>query len=100
MNLQEKITDFQMGYDSKKLIVVNWGFKTELFDDLKTAYRYFDIFRDIYSDQNFITVKKMDYEKFCDILLSDDENLNFILLNTSIKDTVIKIQIQKIRESL
>ena len=99
MNLQEKITDFQMGYDSKELIVVNWGFKTELFDDLKTAYRYFDIFRDVYADQNFRYVVKMDFEKFCDTLLSDDENSNFILLHTNMKNT-IKIKIQKIRETI
>ena len=99
MNLQEKITDFQMGYDSKDLIVVNWGYKTELFDDLKTAYRYFDIFRDVYADQNFRYVVKMDFEKFCDTLLSDDENSIFILLHTNMKNT-IKIQIQKIRETI
>ena len=41
----------------------------------------------------------MDFEKFCDILLSDDENSNFILLHTNMKNT-IKIQIQKIRETI
>lgn len=100
MNLQEKITDFQMGYDSKKLIIVNWGYEVEIFNDLETAYRYFDIYRDIYSNENFRSVVKMDYEKFCDILLYDDEDHNFILLHTNIKDTVVKIQIQKIREEI
>ena len=102
MNLQEKIRNFQVWGETsdRKLIVANWGFKTELFDDLKTAYRYFDIFRDIYADQNLKNVVKMDFEKFCDILLYDDEDHNFILLHTNMKNTVIKIQIQKIRETI
>lgn len=102
MNLQEKIRDFQVWGETfhRKLIVVNWGFKTEIFNDLKLAYDYFSVYKNIYSDENLKNVVKMDFEKFCDILLYDDEDHNFILLHTNMKDTVIKIQIQKIRESL
>tara|TARA_R100000231_G_C5319931_1_gene163093 strand:+ start:546 stop:845 length:300 start_codon:yes stop_codon:yes gene_type:complete len=86
------------------LIVVNWGYKTEIFNDLEIAYRYFDIYNSVFSDRNFRSVRKIDYEKFCEILLSDDENSNFILLHTNLTKHspthTIKIQIQKIREEI
>mgnify|MGYP003149363256 CR=1 FL=1 len=97
MNLEKKM---EFDYDPRKLVVFNKGFEVVIFDNLKQAYEYFRIYRNIYSSENIRTIKRMDYEKFCDILLYDNEDHNSILVYTTIQDTPIKINIQKIKEEI